>query len=371
MKRLYLWSILAILVMVQIGWAQVPQIISYQGVLRNPSTGELYDGNYDLTFRLYDVETSMTTIWSEVHTAVLVDDGIFSVNLGDNTPINLSFDIQYWLEIAVGPTTLAPRTKLTAVPYSLNAGAVTGSNNVFPGSGSVGIGTLSPTSKLTVQGSIEIKGGTSVVAFSDGTTQATAAAGDDHSLNAAEGGPTDVVYVGKVGNVGIGTTSPTARLDVAGDVRANSLTLPATMRYYSIPTVAFTPYPGVNKLFITDTSPMGEMDMNLTAPVNLPHGAIIKELTAYIYDASATEDVAVYLKTSWQHDETPTGLLTLTKSTSAGNDILSSTSVDITVDNQTYNYWIEVVWRSPMDPDQSTIKFRNVLIGYTVTSPLP
>ena len=39
----------------------------------------------------------------------------------------------------------------------------------------------------------------------------------DHSLDAADGSPTNVVYVNNVGNVGIGTTSPGAKLHLDGN----------------------------------------------------------------------------------------------------------------------------------------------------------
>ena len=45
---------------------------------------------------------------------------------------------------------------------------------------------------------------------------AVGSAGDGHSLDAADGSPTDALFVDNDGNVGIGTTSPTAKLEVRG-----------------------------------------------------------------------------------------------------------------------------------------------------------
>ena len=49
-----------------------------------------------------------------------------------------------------------------------------------------------------------------------------AVSGARNSLDAADGSPINAVYVDEEGNVGIGKTSPVAKLDVAGDIAVNS-----------------------------------------------------------------------------------------------------------------------------------------------------
>jgi len=75
-------------------------------------------------------------------------------------------------------------------------------------SGGVGIGTTGPNYDLDVAGDINFTGGL----YQNGSPFVT---GDGHSLDAADGSPTDVVYVDNDGNVGIGTTSPAGILDVS------------------------------------------------------------------------------------------------------------------------------------------------------------
>jgi len=85
--------------------------------------------------------------------------------------------------------------------------------NVYSASGgNVGIGTTSPTAKLDVNGMIQTSDG---IQFPDGTTQTTQAIGDGHSLDSADGSPADAISVDNDGQVGIGTASPEADLHLS------------------------------------------------------------------------------------------------------------------------------------------------------------
>jgi hypothetical protein len=85
-------------------------------------------------------------------------------------------------------------------------------NAVFT-SGKVGIGTDAPTVELHVAGSLA----TEQIQFSDGTTlTSTANLGNASTLQDADGNA--VVQVASDGKVGIGTDSPSAELEVAGDL---------------------------------------------------------------------------------------------------------------------------------------------------------
>ncbi len=131
MRRNLCFSMLLLLLCSSLSQAQIPQTMSYQGVLTDANGNAVPDGNYNIFFRLYD-DDSGNQRWTEGHN-VEVRDGIFSVILGTITPLNLAFDRQYWLGIAIGGgAELSPRIQLTSSPYSLNAksvadGAVTAS----------------------------------------------------------------------------------------------------------------------------------------------------------------------------------------------------------------------------------------------------
>ena len=113
---------------------------TYQGRLDDgagPATG-----SYDLTFALYDAASGPAQVAGTLtNTATLVSNGLFTVTLdfGNQFP-----GADRWLEIAVRTngaalfTTLDPRQRITAAPYAVTAGAVTGPvNGVLITAGSV------------------------------------------------------------------------------------------------------------------------------------------------------------------------------------------------------------------------------------------
>ena len=91
MKRFILFLIVATLGFIHSASAQVPLTLGYQGVLTEASGTPLADGDYNLTFKLYDVATGGAALWTETQTAS-VFGGVFSVALGSATALNLPFD---------------------------------------------------------------------------------------------------------------------------------------------------------------------------------------------------------------------------------------------------------------------------------------
>lgn len=119
-KYIVLISAIITLFFARLSLAQIPQTLSYQGVLSDASGTAVADGNYNLTFKLYESATSGPLVWEETQ-GVTVTSGIFSVVLGSSTLLDLPFNKQYWLGIALdGGSELQPRIQLTSAAYSLN-----------------------------------------------------------------------------------------------------------------------------------------------------------------------------------------------------------------------------------------------------------
>ncbi len=399
------WLIGSVLVLLaQLAVAQIPQTISYQGVLRDANGNVVANDDYDILFTLYDVNDN--EVWSEWHSGVpagnpvTVTDGVFSVILGKETPFTTITETPFWLGIKIGAGAELPRIELTSVIYALHAdrsdssnyaqkaGEVSGTGNVFPSSGFVGIGTTNPENALHVKGWFKLEGSDFLMgdpAKGDGgraLVHAGSGDGTDDMLILNHWGDFEegIVVEGSrltvEGNliansyVGIGTATPAYPLEVVGGIKADSIKIAATMRYYSIQAAAFA---SVRVPYLIQTVTGGTFYEYYT-PVNLPHDAVIKELTAYVYDASSSENISIDLKAAYQHDLSWTSLASMTSTGLGGNEVVSLTEMgdglSETVNNYDYAYVIRVHWTTDMAVP-GNIMFMNLRIGYTITTPLP
>ena len=119
--RLLLTSVLlASLLQISSAWAAVPHLIRYQGRAVDAQQVPL-EGTYSVTFRLYDAATGGTVVWSEPQ-SVSMSKGQFSVLLGQQTPLNITWNQPLWLSIQVGADPeLLPRQPITSVPLAIRA----------------------------------------------------------------------------------------------------------------------------------------------------------------------------------------------------------------------------------------------------------
>lgn len=195
LKQLF-FGLIALLIT---GFTQA-QTFTYQGFIRE--NGVPANGTYQMTFRLWGAEMGGVGFGTAGPMSVSVVNGLFTQELNFS---NVWLGNNYWLEIQVRTTVLAPRVKINPVPYALtamNALALQGrsvslaaptsgqilkwnnsawapandlrdefwlssGNNIFYHSGDVGIGVSNPTSKLHVNGSLRVDGNIQVANTSD------------------------------------------------------------------------------------------------------------------------------------------------------------------------------------------------------------
>ena len=217
-------------------------VFTYQGRLMD--TNDVADGLYDFEFKVFDdpiigIQQGPTLDVNDID----VIDGYFTVELDFGS---IFTGDARWLQIGVRPgdsiklyTTLSPRQEITPTPYAIyakNAGTdndwmVSGSNMYSIPSGNVGIGTIAPDEELvigtplgsgwvipavTVGGSIggvfQCGNTTYKLSMENGSTwkRARIVSSDDEGY-----GKGDIEF--RCGNVGIGTTSPSSKLQVEDD----------------------------------------------------------------------------------------------------------------------------------------------------------
>jgi len=106
--------------------AAVPMTMNYQGYLTD-SEGTPVNGTVDMTFSLYATSGGASALWWEDH-SVTVTDGVYSVVLGNTTPLSPSHFIDpLYLGVQVGTDAeMTPRQKITSVAFAINADRLDG-----------------------------------------------------------------------------------------------------------------------------------------------------------------------------------------------------------------------------------------------------
>jgi len=119
-----LFTTLIILLFSQFLTAQIPQTLSYQGLLISIEGESVQNGLYEVQFALYNQPESGSPLWTE-NQSVSVVEGVFGVNLGNVIPLDIPFNEQYFLGISIeDEPELVPRYPLTASAYSLRTRSI-------------------------------------------------------------------------------------------------------------------------------------------------------------------------------------------------------------------------------------------------------
>ncbi len=166
------------LVMKQLVIAQAPWVFPFQAVARYPNSGVIANKAIKVRFTIKDASSTGTTVYQETQSPTTSALGLFSVNIGSGgTSVTGTISTLTWgtslkfLQVEMDTTNAGTSyvslgtQQLLSVPYALTAssvGALTASGT------NIGIGTTTPTNKLSVEGSANFTGNIGI-----GTTNAS------------------------------------------------------------------------------------------------------------------------------------------------------------------------------------------------------
>src|SRR3990167_3955106 len=207
--------------------AQFNPEINYQGKLTDGTGVAVPDGTYNINFWLVPTSggATSTAIWSEARTGgnqVQVTDGLFSVMLGEvSTLDSVDFNQTLYLAVEIGGTgtpawdgELLPRKVLGAVSAAFVAETATNADNASA------LGGVASSSFLRSDEA-------DTMTASSSSSLLTMVQNGIGKILSLFSGATEVFTVLNNGNVGIGTSTPNAKLTLSA-ASANNIQLSQT-----------------------------------------------------------------------------------------------------------------------------------------------
>jgi len=253
MKKLY--TLIAILLINMAAFAQAPQKMSYQAVVRNAANDLSTNQTVGMQISVLQGSDTGTPVYIETQTPTTNANGLVNLEIGTGTVVSGTFASidwstgTYYIKTETDPTggtsyTINGTSQLLSVPYALYAGNtggglsngaiagntpywngsnwVTNSSNLFNNGGNVGINTSSPERLLEVHSNTTFSAGiTPTLMLSDNFQKWNLGLGYDPAFrfSIASQDQTERFVIQQTGNVGIGTINPLAKLDVAGQIK--------------------------------------------------------------------------------------------------------------------------------------------------------
>ncbi len=148
--------------------ADVPREFTYQGQLRDAGDQPLI-GPVALRITLFDADTGGATLFDEEHDAVSLTNGVYTIQIGagdvpgtndpsGGIPDAAALATDVWLEVSVDGVVLSPRKQLGSVMFAIKSrfaeellNPSTGDSVIHVNAvGNVGIGTATPNAKLEI-----------------------------------------------------------------------------------------------------------------------------------------------------------------------------------------------------------------------------
>ncbi len=189
----------------------VPALVPYSGAVI-AGDGKTFAAESGVTFQIYKDEVGGEALWTETQTVAIDSTGHYKVQLGAANPNGLPTDLfasgeARWLEVQIAGEATQPRVLLVSVPYALKAadattlGGLPASAFALARPASEAVGAVSPAIMPNLTSNVTTTGGT--VGFVP----------EFSGVSSIVDSP---IFVNTTGEVGVGTATPAATLDVNG-----------------------------------------------------------------------------------------------------------------------------------------------------------
>ena len=255
MKKIY--TLIALVIFSLGAFAQVPQKMSYQAVVRNASNTLIVNTGVGMRISILQGSSTGSSVYVETQTPTTNANGLVSIEIGGGSVVSGTFSSinwstgNYYIKTEVDPTggtsyTITGASQLLSVPYAMYAGNaggglnngsaagvtafwngttwVTNNTNFYNNGTSIGIGTTNPTSQLDIvdptMSRSRYRYGNEPSGLTIGNWLSEAYVYNELNTDLVFGTNNIArVRIKNNGNVGIGNNNPTAKLDVAGTIK--------------------------------------------------------------------------------------------------------------------------------------------------------
>lgn len=152
-------------------FAQAPQSMSYQAVIRNSSDVLIANSNVGMKISILQGNSNGTAVYEETHLPTTNNNGLATLEVGNGAPVTGTFAAinwtngPYFIKIQTDPSggnnySITGTSQLQSVPYALssydNKWSSNGTHISNANIGNVGIGNSTPKTKLEINGDFSL-----------------------------------------------------------------------------------------------------------------------------------------------------------------------------------------------------------------------